>query len=66
MGISNISNVVGYLEGDNRRIFEDKFRNKEGMWDSVDSLASSWASVPKEFKDVSYFFIRNYWGAIIV
>lgn len=49
----------------NRRIFQDKSKNSDELWDRVVYLASLWASISKEFIGTSYFFIRNNWGAVI-
>ncbi|RVX11313.1 Protein PIR [Vitis vinifera] len=43
---------VGGVAGRNARIFEDKVRNSEYLWDSIRFLASLWAFCSKVFKGI--------------
>ena len=47
----------------NARIFEDKARNSEFLWDSIVFLASLWAFCSKAFKGIPLNVIQLDWIA---
>ena len=48
----------------NARIFEDKARNSESLWDSIVFLASLWAYCSKVFKGTPLNAIHLDWIAV--
>ena len=48
----------------NARIFEDKSRNSEFLWDSIVFLASLWAYCSKVFKGTPFNVIQLDWIAV--
>ena len=54
----------GCVVGKNARIFEDKVRNSEFLWDSIVFLASLWASYSKAFKGTPLNVIQLDWLAV--
>ena len=48
----------------NARIFEDKARNSEFLWDSIVFLASLWAFYSKAFKGIPLNVIQLDWIAV--
>ena len=47
----------------NARIFEDKARNSENLWDSIHFLASLWAFCSKVFKGTPLIVLQLDWLA---
>ena len=54
---------VGWWER-NTRIFEDKARNSEYLWDSICFLASFWAFFSKVFKGIPLNMLQLDWLAV--
>ena len=48
----------------NARIFEDKIRNLENLWDSIHFLASLWAFCSKVFKGIPLNVLQLDWLAV--
>ena len=48
----------------NARIFEDKVRNSEYLWDSIHFLASLWAFCSKDFKGTLLNVLQLDWIAV--
>ena len=48
----------------NARIFEDKARNSEYLWDSISFLASLWALCSKVFKGIPLNVLQLDWLAV--
>ena len=63
MGISIALIRVVWWER-NARIFEDKARNSEYLWDSIVFLASLWAFCSKAFKGIPLNVIQLDWIAV--
>ena len=54
---------LGCVVGRNVRIFEDKVKNLEVLWDTIHFLASFWASCTTTFKGFSlmWFYLIGCW-----
>ena len=48
----------------NAKIFEDKVRNSENLWDSIHFLASLWAFCSMVFKGIPLNVLQLYWLAV--
>ena len=54
---------LGCVAERNARIFEDKARNSEKLWDSLHFLASLWAFCSKVFKGTPLIMLQLDWLA---
>ena len=48
----------------NAKIFEDKVRNSENLWDSIHFLASLWVFCSMVFKGIPLNVLQLYWLAV--